>query len=256
METQRIVFFRILHKYPTIYMGIFFATAVILLWGGHLAWMLFFLPFSLSNPWMYLHILLQAYLYTGLFITGHDAMHGNISRKKWVNTLFGNLSTYLFAGLSYKRLRKNHGLHHKHPAEARDPDFYAGSQNFVKWWAVFMWRYLSIVQLVIMAVVYNLLILAFYELKVLMYWALPAVLGTLQLFWVGVYWPHRLPHLPPMEPHKARTQRKNHFWAMLSCYFFGYHWEHHQDPRVPWWRLYKSKQAADKGPQPSPARGR
>jgi beta-carotene/zeaxanthin 4-ketolase len=27
-------------------------------------------------------ILLQGYLYTGLFITGHDAMHGTVARNK------------------------------------------------------------------------------------------------------------------------------------------------------------------------------
>ncbi|MFO7998376.1 MAG: fatty acid desaturase [Bacteroidales bacterium] len=226
--------------YPD-HMGILIASIVIIVWAAHLAWMLFFLPFSPANPWMYFHIILQAYLYTGLFITGHDAMHGNISRSKAVNTFFGNLSTYLFAGLSYKRLRKNHGLHHKDPATGNDPDFFLGSQNFWKWWAVFMWRYLSIIQLLIMALVYNLLILRFEEIKVLIYWALPALLGTLQLFYVGVYWPHRKPHLPDMEPHKARTQKKNHLWAMISCYFFGYHSEHHHNPRIPWWQLYRTK---------------
>jgi beta-carotene ketolase (CrtW type) len=44
-----------------------------------------------------------------------------------------------------------------------------------------------------------------------------------------------------MGPHKARTQKKNHFWAMLSCYFFGYHREHHEDPHIAWWQLYKVK---------------
>jgi beta-carotene ketolase (CrtW type) len=32
----------------------------------------------------------------------------------------------------------------------------------------------------------------------------------------------------------------------LSCYFFGYHFEHHDSPGTPWWRLWrvKEKQAA------------
>jgi beta-carotene ketolase (CrtW type) len=28
---------------------------------------------------------------------------------------------------------------------------------------------------------------------------------------------------------------------MISCYFFGYHFEHHESPQTPWWRLYQSK---------------
>jgi beta-carotene ketolase (CrtW type) len=28
---------------------------------------------------------------------------------------------------------------------------------------------------------------------------------------------------------------------MLSCYFFGYHYEHHESPQTPWWKLYQIK---------------
>lgn len=106
-----------------------------------------------------------------------------------------------------------------------------------------MWRYLSIWQILIMAALYNIFIhlLGFNELKVIVFWALPAILGTLQLFYFGVYWPHRLPHLPHMMPHRARTLKKNHLWAMVSCYFFGYHFEHHQNQHIPWWKLYTTK---------------
>lgn len=225
-------------------MGIAIGISIILLWAAHLAYMLFFVSFSATNPWMYLHILIQSYLYTGLFITGHDAMHGNISKKTVINTVLGNLAVFLFAGMSYKRLRKNHGLHHKYVASEKDPDFSAKSQNFFAWWAVFMWRYLTISQLVIMAVIFNIFIYFFpdwSELKILTYWALPAILGTFQLFYTGVYWPHREPHTSDMGIHKARTQKKNHLWAMISCYFFGYHQEHHKDQHIPWWQLYKTK---------------
>jgi beta-carotene/zeaxanthin 4-ketolase len=224
-------------------MGILMAVLVISGWLLHLVYMFAFVEFSFSNPWVYLHILVQSFLYTGLFITGHDAMHGSISKRKSMNSFFGYLSVFLFAGMSYSKLIKNHGLHHRAPATGEDPDFYTRSQNFWIWWMVFMWRYLTIIQLVIMAVAYNIFIHVFGlpELKVLIFWALPAILGTLQLFWVGVWWPHREPHLPHMMPHKARSQHKNHLWAMVSCYFFGYHWEHHEDQRIPWWQLYKTK---------------
>ncbi len=225
-------------------MGILISATVILLWGGHLAYTLQSITPSFSNPWMYIHIILQAYLFTGLFITAHDAMHGNISSSRRVNTILGYLASFLFAGMYYKTLRMNHGLHHKDPATENDPDFYVGSQNFVKWWAVFMWRYVTIVQLVIMAIFFNLLIVipGVTQVDAILFWALPAILSTMQLFLVGVYWPHRLPHHESMGTHRARTQIKNHLWAMLSCYFFGYHREHHNSPRTPWWLLYKSKQ--------------
>ncbi len=53
--------------------------------------------------------------------------------------------------------------------------------------------------------------------------------------------PHKYPHTNEMMPHNSRTLHKNHLWAMVSCYFFGYHWEHHQDPSVAWWQLWKTK---------------
>ena len=225
-------------------MGVLIAITIILLWAAHLAWMLLRVPLSWDEPVMYLHILVQAYLYTGLFITGHDAMHGNISPRRWLNETLGHISVSLFAGLSYKKLKKNHGRHHKFVASENDPDFYVPSQNYFRWLGAFMWRYLSIQQLIIMAVAYNLLLWVIpgaTDLRILIFWALPAILGTLQLFTVGVFWPHRLPHTPSMGRHKARTQIKNHFWAMLSCYFFGYHSEHHDNPRIAWWQLYRSK---------------
>ncbi|MFW5706868.1 MAG: fatty acid desaturase [Bacteroidota bacterium] len=224
-------------------MGIVIAISVILLWGGHLAYMLLHVDFAFTNPWMYLHILLQGWLYTGLFITAHDAMHGGVAKSKTVNTVIGTIATFLFAAMSYKRLRKNHGLHHKAPATAEDPDFYVRSQNFWRWWGIFMIRYVTIWQIIIMALIYNAFIhlAGFSDLKVLLYWALPAILGTLQLFYFGVYWPHREPHMENMMPHRARTLSKNHFWAMVSCYFFGYHWEHHQWQHVPWWKLFTTK---------------
>lgn len=225
-------------------MGIAIAVSVILVWLAHLTYMFLYVEFSFTNPWVYFHVLVQSYFYTGLFITGHDAMHGSISKNESVNRVFGYISVFLFAGMSYAKLLKNHGLHHRAPGTTDDPDFYDGSQNFWIWWAVFMWRYLTIYQIVIMAVIYNVLIHigGFSELKILLYWVVPAILGTLQLFWTGVYWPHREPHLPHMMPHKARSQKKNHLWALVSCYFFGYHWEHHQDPGIPWWKLFKTKE--------------
>lgn len=224
-------------------MGIIIATAVIVLWGWHLSYILISVQLSATNPWMYIHILIQSYLYTGLFITAHDAMHGTISGSGKINAFFGYLSTILFAGLWYPRLKRNHFLHHQDPASEHDPDFYTKSQNFFRWWAVFMWRYLTWGQILFMAVAFNILIRlpGLNEGRVILFWVLPAILGTLQLFWVGVYWPHRMPHEPHMGPYKARTQKKNHPWALLSCYFFGYHFEHHKNPGISWWKLYRTK---------------
>lgn len=223
-------------------MGIFIALIIMLVWAGHLIYSLSFVEVNYTSPFFYLHILLQTYFFTGLFITGHDAMHGTVSRKHLrVNKAIGFISVFLYAGMWYPRLIKNHRLHHLYPGTQSDPDFSAKSQNFWVWWARFMWKYLTIIQLVIMAVVFNILQHFFGVAPAIWFWVVPAVLSTFQLFYFGTYLPHRRPHTDEMRPHNARTLKKNHFWAMISCYFFGYHHEHHTSPAIPWWKLYQSK---------------
>jgi len=213
------------------------------LWAGHLVWTVGFVEVSWANPWMYLHILVQAYLYTGLFITGHDAMHRSVSRVKWVNNAVGTVAVYLFASLSYRKLIKNHWDHHRYPGTEKDPDYYVRSQNFFAWWFAFLVRYITLWQFISMAIIYNVLRhLAGIPMEpLLIFWILPAVLATFQLFYFGTYVPHRMPHTEEMGKHRARTLVRNHLWAMISCYFFGYHREHHEAPGVPWWQLYKTK---------------
>jgi len=224
-------------------MGLFIAIAIILVWLAHLLYALFFVEVSASNPWMYLHILVQAYLFTGLFMTGHDAMHGTVKpHNKRVNTVVGHLASFLYAALSFNRLKKNHQKHHDYPGMPEDPDFCTRSQNFFAWYGCFMWRYVTIWQILIMAAIFNILLIWFNEPRLILLWIVPAFLSTFQMFFYGVWSPHRKPHDDTMEPYNARTIPKNHFRAMLSCYFFGYHYEHHQSPWTPWWKLYQTKQ--------------
>lgn len=222
-------------------MGVLIAMVVLLFWLAHLTYSLIFLQADASSVWTYFHVAVQAYLYTGLFITGHDAMHGLISRKQSLNNLFGWISSLLFAGLSYQKLRTNHYLHHQFPATEKDPDYYIRSQNFFVWWFVFLKRYATIWQFLFMAVAFNILKIWIEVPELVVFWIVPAVLATFQLFFVGTYLPHREPHSESMQPHRARSQRGPHWWAMLSCYFFGYHWEHHEIPRIPWWQLYRER---------------
>jgi beta-carotene ketolase (CrtW type) len=222
-------------------MGIFFAISIVILWTSHLFYSLELAEVDYSSPLFYLHILVQTYFFTGLFITGHDAMHGVVSRNRLVNNIFGFLSVFLYAGMWYPRLIKNHRLHHLFPGTENDPDFSSRSQNFFVWYVKFMFRYLTIIQLVVMAVLYNVLRIWYPDAALIWFWVVPAFLSTFQLFFFGTYIPHRRPHTKEMEPFHARTLKKNHAWAMISCYFFGYHHEHHSSPETPWWKLYKAK---------------
>lgn len=225
--------------------GVIIGSAIIVLWLGHLTYILTSVEPNPAAPAFWLHLLVQTYLYTGLFITGHDAMHGTIYRRKGWNWFFGTVSCLLYAGLSYRTLIKNHFMHHNHPGEKDDPDFSIKTQNFWLWWLSFMYHYTTLQQLVIMAVAYNVMKIYIPESSLIAFWVIPAFLSSLQLFYFGTYQPHRKPHTDAMQPHNARSQKLNHLWAMISCYFFGYHHEHHQNPRVPWWKLYKAKEEAE-----------
>lgn len=223
-------------------MGIFIGTTVILLWLGHLLYLLFVPDVNFNSPMLYLHIIIQTFLYTGLFITAHDSMHGSVARNRKINNLYGHISTTLFAFLSFRRLSVKHFQHHRHPATDDDPDFSPHSNNFFVWWFIFFKNYITWQQILLMAIFFNILLIWFTELQLITFWIIPAILSTFQLFFFGTYIPHRKPFTKNMEPHFSRSLPKNHLWAMISCYFFGYHWEHHEKPTIPWWKLYRMKE--------------
>lgn len=222
-------------------MGLLIAISIIVLWFVHLIVILTKLQVDYTSITFYIHILVQTYLYTGLFITSHDAMHRTVSNNSIINKFVGSLTAFLYAGLSYNKLVENHFKHHKNPGTKQDPDFNINSQNFFIWWGTFMIKYVTLMQILIMAIVFNILKIWVVEINLWMFWILPAILSSLQLFYFGTYKPHKQPHTHEMDPHKARTQKKNHLFAMISCYFFGYHFEHHSSPHTPWWKLFKLK---------------
>lgn len=222
-------------------MGILIGTAIIFVWLGHLLYLLLSAEINYQSPMLYIHILLQTFLYTGLFITAHDSMHGSVARNRKVNNFIGHLATTFYAFLSYRTLSKKHYLHHRFPATEEDPDFSPRSNNFFVWWFIFMKNYITWWQILFMAITFNVLLIWFSEARLILFWVLPAILSTFQLFFFGTYLPHRRPFSEKMQPHFSRSQPKNHLAAMLSCYFFGYHWEHHESPTTPWWKLYKMK---------------
>ncbi|MBC8044799.1 MAG: fatty acid desaturase [Rhizobacter sp.] len=249
-------------------MGTAIAFLILACWAGHLAYALLDTSLGWTNPAAYFHLALQSYLTTGLFITAHDAMHGSVSRNKTLNAGIGYIACFCFAGFSYRRLLTNHRLHHAAPASASDPDFNVASQSFWRWLAAFAFRYATWLQLIIMAAIYNLFQHGFgiSEARIWMMWMLPSLFGTLQLFYFGTYLPHRTARTELeatlMQPYHARTltikslmlatphgwaryRFIDHGWAMLSCYFFGYHWEHHHAPHRPWWMLWQERNARE-----------
>lgn len=182
------------------------------------------------------------FLYTGLFITAHDAMHGTLApgRPAW-NTWVGTVCCFVYAFMSFDSLRRAHLAHHAAPGQAgSDPDFHDGvHRGPARWFIRFMKRYLTWRQLALLtAISWSLPVLFGVEWSsMLLFWMLPSMASTLQLFFVGTYLPHREGLDGPRNPHHARSLDLPVWASFLACYHFGYHLEHHVYPHLPWWRL-------------------
>lgn len=217
--------------------GVAVAAAIITAW---MALLLFNLQYEVNylHPLTLVLVLLQTFLFTGLFITAHDAMHSTVSPNRSVNNAIGRLCLGLFMFNSWGKLHHGHHRHHRHSTREEDPDVH--QRPFLIWYVKFLSGYITWWQFILAAALFTVLDIFFLRQNLLLFWVVPSLLSTLQLFYFGTYLPHRQPHLLEA-PHHSRSQRRNHFLAFASCYFFGYHQEHHRWPGVPWWRLWQKK---------------
>lgn len=221
--------------------GLVFAAGIVLGWMG--SW-LCLLPTSLLElppALVVICVLLRTWLQTGLFIVGHDAMHGSLwPGQPNVNRQVGRLALALYGALPYGRCRGNHALHHRHAGTPLDPDHHGDRIDlFWPWYRSFMAAYLSPGQLTWLVLGWGLwmglaaTVSASPVQNVLLYGALPLLLSSLQLFLVGTYLPHR----SGPGSHRARSLDWPEWMSLLGCFHFGYHWEHHAFPEVPWHEL-------------------
>lgn len=191
--------------------------------------------------WVVPAMLLQTFLYTGLFITAHDSMHSAVTPDfPRFNRAVGTVAVGLYALFSFPKLRRAHRAHHRHPASDDDPDFHDPEHDGVlRWYLRFMTRYVSVGQLVGMALAFNVMhyLLGVAVANLVVFWVIPALASTLQLFWFGTVLPHRRPDSGYDDHHRAESNDFSPVVSFLTCYHFGYHWEHHERPDLPWWRL-------------------
>jgi len=186
----------------------------------------------------------RTFLHTGLFIVAHDAAHGTILSHRNINHFIGSLAITMYALLSYKKFLENHWQHHKHVASSDDPDFHDGKhKNPVAWYVKFMLGYLdwkqNLVLLVWMSIIFHSLRLGLHipGTNLIMFWALPSLLSSIQLFYFGTFLPHRQPKEGYTNIHRAKSSYFPRVWSFFTCYHFGYHWEHHEHPHLPWFKL-------------------
>ena len=95
-------------------------------------------------------MLLNCWLFTGLFITAHDCMPNLVvPRRQDLNRFIGQCSLYLYAGLQYDILHKGHTLHHQYTATNTDPDYLHQDSSpkpvlAFKWYLSFLRSYLTL----------------------------------------------------------------------------------------------------------------
>ncbi len=202
------------------------------------------------------------WLQVGLFIVAHDAMHGSLApAHPRLNRAAGRLALALYAGFAFDRFARAHQDHHRHPGSPLDPDFHPADPRFLPWYLAFMRRYFGWREAFGLLAGGALLALASSPLKAALFWWLPALFASLQLFTFGTWLPHR-PGAARAEPlddgHRSRSLHLPWALSLLTCFHFGYHLEHHQQPGAPWWRLpslhrRRSRARDDAGASPPPA---
>ncbi len=242
--------------------GLAVAIIIIFLWFASLMGFLTLDLAQIPLVVIILGVLLRAFLHTGLFITTHEAIHGVLSQHSLTNDFIGHSTSLLYALLPYKVLAENHRLHHRYPATDKDPDFHSSdSNNFLLWYVSFMKEYQkgrqAWVLLIGMAVIFGTLIyLRIPPLNIFLFWVIPILISSWQLFAFGIWLPHRQTEVGYSDRHRANSNNYSVFWSFITCYHFGYHWEHHQYPYLPWYKIPLARQNHQKYLDLSPRSGR
>jgi beta-carotene ketolase (CrtW type) len=75
--------------------------------------------------------------------------------------------------------------------------------------------------------------------NLILFWIVPMMGSSLQLFTFGIFLLYRKTEDDYRNSHSARSIGLPVVSSFLACYHFGYHWEHHQFPYIPWYQLPK-----------------
>lgn len=230
--------------------GLYWARGILLAWFLSLVGLMVLdlgaLP---AGAWVLvaLAVLLRAFLHTGLFIVGHDAMHAVLlPGSAAVNRSWARLSLALYAALPYAICQAKHQLHHLHPGSHRDPDFYRPEGSLLGWFGHFLLGYLSWSQMALLLGGWATTAWLSGQftptapLNLLLFCVAPLLLSSLQLFLFGTYLPHRV-ESGGSHSHHACSLELPVWLSLLTCYHFGYHWEHHEYPSLAWFELPGSR---------------
>ncbi len=224
-------------------LGFWIAITIISFWM--LSLILFLLPqwTQISEIWLIVAVLVRTFFQTGLFILAHDAMHGSLRcNNKPMNDQLGKIALWLYACLSYDRCYTNHLKHHRYLTQRLDPDFHHGIHaDPIRWYLRFLGQYLTARQMLCLLSWWGLIFIGLHQgfgtspIQFFLLWIVPLILSSMQLFYFGTYLPHRGPKAEGL--HEIHSSPYPVWLSFLTCYHFGYHWEHHQFPQIPWYQL-------------------
>jgi len=222
--------------------GLLLATAIFAAWLALTLCGFFAVDLATVHPLVAVALVAAlCWLDVGLFIVAHDAMHGSLAPgRPALNRWIGTVALTAYAGFSFGRLTPKHMQHHKSPGTADDPDFHAPAPtNVLRWYLAFFREYFGVRELLVLTLLVAVLtlVLAVPYANLLLFWALPAILSSMQLFLFGTFLPHAHRGDAFADAHNARSSGYPWLLSLLSCYHFGYHHEHHRHPHLPWWRL-------------------
>jgi len=186
-------------------------------------------------------VALLCWLDVGLFIVAHDCMHGSLAPgRPAVNRVVGRVALALYAGFWFDRFLAKHHAHHRHAGTADDPDFHADHPDrFWPWYFAFFREYFGWREAAVLFAIFwtYLLVLGAPPANLLLFWGVPSIASSLQLFAFGTYLPHRHDGKDFGDRHRARSNDFSLPVSLLTCFHFGYHHEHHRAPHLPWWML-------------------
>ena len=228
--------------------GVSLALAIVAAWTAAHVVPIFLIDWAATPLWVAVpFVAVETWLFVGLFIVAHDAMHGSLAPgRPAVNRGLGRLALFLYCGFAYDRLLPEHHKHHRRPGTALDPDYDPDHPDrFLPWFLRFLRHYFGVRELLTLAAMMAAYAWLFSPpLRALMaFYALPAVLSAFQLFYFGTYRPHRLEEAEFADEHRARSDGFPWLVSLLTCFHFGYHHEHHVTPTTPWWRLPAARAA-------------
>lgn len=222
--------------------GLLLAGAITGAWLALHVYTVFFL--QLSGAGLIVAPLLVAilcWLNVGLFIVAHDCMHGSLApTRPAVNRVVGRIALAFYAGFWFDRFLAKHHAHHRHAGTADDPDFHADRPDrFWPWYFAFFREYFGWREAAVLFAIFwiYLLVLGAPAANLLLFWGLPSIASSLQLFAFGTYLPHRHDGEDFGDRHRARSNDFSLPVSLLTCFHFGYHHEHHRAPHLPWWKL-------------------